>query len=102
MGTLKKLQSYAGGRKALFPVSMVLSAVSALAGLLPYIIVWLIVKELLEAGGAMTGSGGGLERRIVPLAWWRRWALREAENDGGAARGAFLGSRRRACAGGRR
>jgi ATP-binding cassette subfamily B protein len=71
MNTLKKLQSYAGGRKVLFPVSMVLSAVSSLAGLLPYIIVWLIVKELFEAGGTINGnSGSGREQRIVALAWW--------------------------------
>jgi ATP-binding cassette subfamily B protein len=69
MNTLKKLQSYAGNRKALFPVSMILSALSALAGLLPYIIVWLIVRELFEAGGAPDGNGGELQRRIIPLAW---------------------------------
>jgi ATP-binding cassette subfamily B protein len=45
---------------------MALSAVSALAGLLPYVIVWLIVRELFEAGGA----ANGLEQRIIPLAWW--------------------------------
>jgi ATP-binding cassette subfamily B protein len=72
MSTLKKLRYYAGSRKALFPLSMVLSALSALAGLLPYIIVWLIVRELLAAGGATSGGGGGgaLAQRVVPLAWW--------------------------------
>ena len=72
MSTLKKLRCYAGSRKALFPLSMVLSALSALAGLLPYIIVWLIVRELLAAGGATSGGGGGgaLAQRVVPLAWW--------------------------------
>ncbi|MDR2652120.1 MAG: hypothetical protein LBC68_07370 [Prevotellaceae bacterium] len=56
MNTLKKLQSYAGNRKALFPVSMILSALSALAGLLPYIIIWLIVRELFETGGGAAGN----------------------------------------------
>ncbi|MDR0749637.1 MAG: ABC transporter ATP-binding protein/permease [Tannerellaceae bacterium] len=70
MNTLKKLQSYAGGRKALFPVSMALSALAALAGLLPYIIIWLIVRELFAPDGAVAGSGGSLEQRIIPLAWW--------------------------------
>ncbi|MDR0412209.1 MAG: ABC transporter ATP-binding protein/permease [Dysgonamonadaceae bacterium] len=65
MSTLQKLQSYAGNRKALFPVSMALSALAALAGLLPYILIWLIVRELFEAGG----NGGELEQRIIPLAW---------------------------------
>ena len=70
MNTLKKLQSYAGNRKALFPVSMALSALAALSGLLPYIIIWLIVRELFEAGGAADGSGGELMQRIISLAWW--------------------------------
>jgi ATP-binding cassette subfamily B protein len=70
MNTIKKLQSYAGDRKALFPVSMVLSALSAMAGLLPYIIVWLIVRELFEAGGAIDGHGVELMQRIISLAWW--------------------------------
>ena len=71
MSTLKKLQSYAGNRKALFPVSMILSALSALAGLAPYIIVWLIVRELFAAGGTISGSEGeAFTQRIVPLAWW--------------------------------
>ena len=70
MNTLKKLQSYAGNRKALFQVSMALSALAALSGLLPYIIIWLIVRELFEAGGAADGSGGELMQRIISLAWW--------------------------------
>jgi ATP-binding cassette subfamily B protein len=72
MNTLKKLQSYAGNRKALFPVSMVLSVLAALSGLLPYVLIWFIVRELFEAGGAIAGHGGDGEftQRIVPLAWW--------------------------------
>jgi hypothetical protein len=46
-------------RKTLFLVSM------ALAGLLPYVIIWLIVRELFEAGG----NGGESGQRIIPLAW---------------------------------
>ena len=70
MNTLKKLQSYAGNRKALFPVSMILSALAALAGLLPYIIIWFIVRELFRAGGATAGSGGEPVQNVVSLAWW--------------------------------
>ena len=36
-----------GNRKRLFPVAMFLSAVSELAGLVPYILIWLIMRELL-------------------------------------------------------
>ncbi|MDR0687474.1 MAG: ABC transporter ATP-binding protein/permease [Prevotellaceae bacterium] len=70
MSTLKKLQSYAGNRKALFPVSMALSAASALSGLLPYVLIWLIIRELFEAGGGTAGSNGEGGQRIVLLAWW--------------------------------
>ena len=50
MNTLKKLQQYMGNRKALLPVSMTLSALSALTGMLPYILIWFIVRELLVPG----------------------------------------------------
>lgn len=39
-----------GKRKVLLPAAMLLSALSALAGMLPYILIWLIVRELLEHG----------------------------------------------------
>jgi ATP-binding cassette subfamily B protein len=70
MSTLKKLQSCAGDRKALFPVSMALSTLSALAGLAPFVIIWLIVGELFGASDAIAGNGGELMQRVVPLAWW--------------------------------
>ena len=53
-----------GNRKILLPISMALSALSALAGMIPYILIWLIVKELLESGG-ISSSG-----QITTLAWW--------------------------------
>lgn len=64
MNTLKKLKHYAGSRKALFPLSMMLSALSALAGMLPYILIWLIVKELFETGGNPSSHN------IVVYGWW--------------------------------
>jgi ATP-binding cassette subfamily B protein IrtA len=64
MSTLKKLQNYMGKRKVLLPAAMLLSALSALAGLLPYILIWLIVRELLEHG-EITSSGN-----VVTYAWW--------------------------------
>ena len=65
MGTLKKLQQYAGKQKILFPLSMVLSVVSALAGIGPFVLIWLIVRELFETGGAVSPSGS-----IITYAWW--------------------------------
>ena len=53
-----------GKRKVLLPAAMLLSALSALAGMLPYILIWLIVRELLEYG-EITSSGN-----VVTYAWW--------------------------------
>lgn len=53
-----------GKRKVLLPAAMLLSALSALAGMLPYIFIWLIVRELLEHG-EITSSGN-----VVTYAWW--------------------------------
>lgn len=53
-----------GKRKVLLPAAMLLSALSALAGMLPYILIWLIVRELLEHG-EITSSGN-----VVKYAWW--------------------------------
>ena len=63
MNTLKKLQRYMGSRKILLPISMVLSAFSALAGMLPFIFIWLIVKNLLETRG-ISGED------VTIYAWW--------------------------------
>ncbi len=52
------------GRKALLPASLVLSALSALAGMAPYILIWFIIREFITAGGA---SSSGL---IHTYAWW--------------------------------
>lgn len=53
-----------GKRKVLLPAAMLLSALSALAGMLPYILIGLIVRELLEHG-EITSSGN-----VVTYAWW--------------------------------
>lgn len=53
-----------GKRKVLLPAAMLLSALSALAGMLPYILIWLIVRELLEHGEITSSSN------VVMYAWW--------------------------------
>ena len=53
-----------GNRKALLPVSMALSALSALAGMLPYILIWFIVRELLAPGETIVSGN------IETYAWW--------------------------------
>lgn len=53
-----------GARKALLPGAVVLSALSSLMGMAPFIFIWLIVRELFNAS---TGSSGNL---IDVYAWW--------------------------------
>ena len=62
MKTLSKLQSYMSGRKLLLPASLFFSALSALAGMAPYIIVWFIIKMLLTSEGNFAS--------VDALAWW--------------------------------
>lgn len=46
---LKQLLRYAGGYKYLTIASWILSALSALAALLPFVYIWKIIKEVLDA-----------------------------------------------------
>lgn len=47
----------------LFPLSMTLSVVSALAGLLPFVFIWLIVRELLSSDDFSSAT-------IISYGWW--------------------------------
>nr|WP_320191224.1 ABC transporter ATP-binding protein [uncultured Desulfobacter sp.] len=49
MNTLLKLQAYMSGRKALLPSALILSAISSLMGMLPFIFIWLIAGELFKS-----------------------------------------------------
>ena len=51
--TFSKLYAYMGSRKPLFPLALILSALSAIAGLVPFLLMWLIVREVIS-GGDMT------------------------------------------------
>lgn len=64
MKTLSKLQGYMGRRKALLPVAIVLSALGGLAGLAPFVFIWLIVRELLSGGDI------GAQTQVTNYAWW--------------------------------
>ncbi|MEA3505510.1 MAG: ABC transporter ATP-binding protein [Bacteroidota bacterium] len=64
MNTLSKLQSYMKGRKALLPGALAFSTISTLMGMLPYIFIWLIVKELFNTGVEYSHT------RINSYAWW--------------------------------
>ena len=53
-----------GNRKPLLPISLVLSGLTGLVSLLPFIFVWLIVHQLLvEPEGVEPDS-------VFSLAWW--------------------------------
>jgi ATP-binding cassette, subfamily B, bacterial IrtA/YbtP len=64
MNTLSKLQTYMGGRKILLPGALALSAMSSLLGMLPFIFIWLIVRELFKS---QAESSQGL---IDTYSWW--------------------------------
>nr|WP_321430877.1 ABC transporter ATP-binding protein [uncultured Methanolobus sp.] len=52
-----------GGRKILLPAAVILSGISSLTGILPFIFIWLIVRELLL-------STMGSQALINTYAWW--------------------------------
>ena len=64
MTTFKKLWGYMGRRRALLPVAIVLSALSGLAGLLPFVFIWLIARELLS------GDDSASQSSVINYAWW--------------------------------
>jgi ATP-binding cassette, subfamily B, bacterial IrtA/YbtP len=64
MSTLKRLQHYMGGRRGLLPGALTLSAVSALLGMTPLILIWQIVHELLAPEAANPDAF------IQTSAWW--------------------------------
>ena len=65
-GNLSVLMDYAGRRRVLTYLSCVLSAVSALTALVPFIFVWLIVREVIEANGNFAAVQGSLS----VYGWW--------------------------------
>ncbi len=65
-GSLSVLMGYAGRRRVLTYLSWVLSAISALAALAPFVFVWLIVREVLGAAGEFSAVQG----RLAVYGWW--------------------------------
>ncbi|WP_279113109.1 ABC transporter ATP-binding protein [Hoylesella timonensis] len=64
--TLKRLGAYMGGRKYLLPCSVALSAVNGLLSLVPFILLWLVVRTLLIAKGNLSNT---------PLIDYALWAF---------------------------
>ncbi len=53
---LKRLGNYMGTRKALLPLSVALSAINGLLSLVPFVLVWLVVRTLLTTGGNLAAT----------------------------------------------
>ena len=53
---LKRLGNYMGRRKALLPLSVALSAINGLLSLVPFVLVWLVVRTLLTTGGNLAAT----------------------------------------------
>ena len=66
MKTLKRLGAYMGGRKYLLPCSVALSAVNGLLSLVPFILLWLVVRTLLITKGNLSNT---------PLIDYAMWAF---------------------------
>lgn len=49
MNTLAKLKPYMGNRKIFLPLALILSAVSSIMGMVPFIFIWAIARELLNS-----------------------------------------------------
>lgn len=56
ISTLKRLKNYMGGYKILLPCSIGLSAINGLFSLVPFILVWLVVRTLLTENGTLTDT----------------------------------------------
>ena len=65
-GSFSVLMDYAGRRRVLTYLSWVLSAVSALTALVPFVFVWLIVREVIQADGNFAAVQGSLS----VYGWW--------------------------------
>ena len=56
--SLARILGYAGGHRNLTLLGCVLSALSAVLGLIPYVCVWLAARDVLETWPALTGVSG--------------------------------------------
>ena len=56
MSTFGKLSVYMESRKPLFPLALIFSAISAVLGIVPFIYVWLLVRELFSSTGTISND----------------------------------------------
>lgn len=67
--SLSRILSYAGGHKKLTLLGCILSALSAVLGLIPYVCVWLAARNVLEAWPSPSGVSG-----LSRWGWTAVWA----------------------------
>ena len=70
--TIKRLLSYAGKSRGLLPLSLVLSALSALVGFVPYIMVFFVMRDVISAVAAKEAVNA------AALARYGLWAVGSA------------------------
>ena len=66
--SLARILGYAGGHRNLTLLGCVLSALSAVLGLIPYVCVWLAARNVLENWPSLTGVSG-----FSRWGWWAVW-----------------------------
>ena len=69
--SLTRILGYAGGHKNLTILGCILSALSAVLGLAPYLCVWLVARSILAAWPSLDG-GGDLGRFGWMAVWFAR------------------------------
>lgn len=52
------------GRKTLFPAALFLSTISAIVGMMPYVLIWFIIRELFNEGTDI------FYNLITSYGWW--------------------------------
>lgn len=55
---MKELIGYAGKRKILIPLSRIFSAMSGALAVVPFVFIWLIIKEVIELNGNYASANG--------------------------------------------
>ena len=66
--SLARILGYAGGHRNLTLLGCILSALSAVLGLIPYVCVWLAARNVLENWPSLTGVSG-----FSRWGWWAVW-----------------------------
>ncbi len=65
--TLSRLMGYAGGHKYFTYASWVLSAISALVALLPFVYIWKIIKEVLDVAPDFSAATGLVHNGVMAM-----------------------------------